>query len=739
MKKTSKKTVHVRVIKQLAIGLSVEADDGSRGLVRAREISWDENRRANWKKKYPIGWKGQATIITLDNSQTIEFSIRLAEKDPWDDLASRIHNEKIFVGIVGGVVGYGAFIEIAPGISGLLHRSQLPVWFKGDPLNLFWPGDKVKVTVRAIDYGQRRISLSLPFSQVPEEDKNLRNVSSMSSMKDSGCPLPSITSNLTEFIRKGTAKKHILVVEDEPEQRVALSNWLRKIGQRVEVAENSEKALALLQKTQPDIAIIDIGLPKINGAQLAEMILDQWPKVRVISTTDWARADEMMEMLEKLQARGVELLIKPLLPEDIIHLLENQGKGFLSPLPNNVEENRAELTLSEVSASNESQKIKALLQQFRLLLGFEQVILFTFDSAQRSVSILEQSGGTQFGKKVISSLIFSPVRDVAESRQAIFVNEISPLYEERFRYLLEFIPTMKSCIGVPVFVQTTASYALFAIDAKPHQISNEQRAYATAMALAISSVLEQYIFQEKAILMQRAALIGQLTRALVHEINNLIAPLASRLGNLQEKLSLLEKSPHPLDLQEQRNHLVESELIEFQTYIRKIIGTTRMFGHIAAKEKNEILRVDKIIEETLFLLRDTSNRLHVTFLFTPPDEFVVIRNQGAALEQVLLNIMLNAIQQISELRPDIGGWVRISLQSRPSNSTSLRILVEDNGPGIHVSLWEKIFDVGFTTRRDGSGIGLYISRSLMEQMGGKVYIQDSQVLGGTTFAVEVPC
>jgi len=242
-------------------------------------------------------------------------------------------------------------------------------------------------------------------------------------------------------------------------------------------------------------------------------------------------------------------------------------------------------------------------------------------------------------------------------------------------------------------------------------------------------------------LIQRTALIGHLTRAMVHEINNLVGPLSSRLDNLQLNIKLLEKNPNRPGIQESRNRLISGELDEIQNNIRKIINTTRMFGRIAAKGKNEILRVDEIVEETIHFLRDTSDRSHVTIGFEPPDQLLVIRSQAAALEQVLLNVLLNAVQQIAELRPDSGGWVQVRMEINCDGSKSgfFRVLIEDNGPGIHASLWNKIFEAGYTTRHDGSGIGLYISRNLIEEMGGKIYIQESCILGGTIFALEIPC
>jgi signal transduction histidine kinase len=139
-------------------------------------------------------------------------------------------------------------------------------------------------------------------------------------------------------------------------------------------------------------------------------------------------------------------------------------------------------------------------------------------------------------------------------------------------------------------------------------------------------------------------------------------------------------------------------------------------------------------------LRDISDRAHVVLQFTPPEKLMVIRSQAVVLEQIFLNVALNAIQQIAELRPDIGGWVRINMELKhtQAEASMCRILVEDNGPGIHTSLWEKIFDAGFTTRPDGSGIGLYISRNLMEDIGGRIYVSKSHILSGTLFVLEFP-
>ena len=81
--------------------------------------------------------------------------------------------------------------------------------------------------------------------------------------------------------------------------------------------------------------------------------------------------------------------------------------------------------------------------------------------------------------------------------------------------------------------------------------------------------------------------------------------------------------------------------------------------------------------------------------------------------------------------------IRATLQALPNNL--LQIGVEDDAAGVHRELWERIFELGFTTRSEGgSGLGLYITRSLVEALGGRVYISDSIMLWGTTFMIELP-
>ena len=789
---TGRDPIPVRVIKHLALGLAVEQENGQRGIVRIREISWSSAQTSNWRKNFPVDWKGLAVCLSsrsnpdgrldVSKDQMLEYSLRLVEKDPWDDLPDEFDSTEVLNGVVTGVTIYGAFIELVSGLTGLLHQSQLPAWVKTSPLELFWPGDHVHVCIHSLSHEKRHIGLSLsPTSIAPQEDVTALPLVGQQRRL---LPYEDGPDDLSDLLLVDIPAQNILIVEDEPEQAAATRNWLIMVRQHVQVVDSAEKALEYLEKFQPHIALVDVGLPQMNGATLARVIRDRWPQVRVISTTDWARAGDMMDTLDDLQSRGVEYLSKPFLFRELVELLahprvddqnesERDGEGqslrpvavavlepalspesgpasdfrfqfddFRYPTKTGATLGRGRVRTGTIEKVTGKVKIQSMLQQCRRHLQFEQALLFVLDPVHRTVSIVERVGDATsvLDKKAIASLIFSPVRDVAEDGSIIEMDEIQPHDRERFNYLLELFPNLVSCIGAPVPAQLQMNYALFLLDRHARRIPKEQVIYAEAIALAIGAALEQESFKEKSVLLQRTALIGHLTRGMVHEVNNLVGPLSSKIYNLQATLRQLEQNPQQINIQEARNQLINSELVEIQKNVQKIITTSRMFGNIAARGPNRVLRVDEIVNETIHLMTDMGNRSHVKIGFSPPEHLLIIRSQVAALEQVLLNVILNATQQIAELRPDTGGWLHIRIEPPFDKDTGefFHISIEDNGPGIHFSLWERIFEPGYTTRADGSGIGLYISRNLLESIGGHLFVQRSFILGGSTFILEIP-
>jgi signal transduction histidine kinase len=437
--------------------------------------------------------------------------------------------------------------------------------------------------------------------------------------------------------------------------------------------------------------------------------------------------------LDSLQEQGVDFLPKPLIPDDMLDLLRKNGSHLEQSLADEDISAKGSLFDSEPSPTR---SLRMLLHRGRIRLGFEAAILFRLDAVRRTVSIVESATQLPLNTYAVQSLIYSPVRDIAEDEEIVVIEKCTKEDQARFQYLLDFFP-LQACIGVPVRIDLSPKYALLFLSSQPKDIFDEDQIFAEAVSLAAGTYLEQNLFRERSTLIQRSALIGQLTRAMVHEINNLMGPLSSRLELFKSKMESSKKS----GTIDKKSNSLTNELGDIQQTIHKIVTTTRLFGRIIAKNKHEILRLDEIVNETIYLMRDTADREHVIIAFRPPEKLLLVRSQSAALQQILLNLLLNAIQQTADFRLQNGGAVQVSIEldSTSVSNSLIRILVKDNGPGIHTSLWETVFELGYTTRQDGSGIGLYISKSLAEEkLGGRLFVQESYILGGTTFVLEIP-
>jgi signal transduction histidine kinase len=380
--------------------------------------------------------------------------------------------------------------------------------------------------------------------------------------------------------------------------------------------------------------------------------------------------------------------------------------------------------------------LQGLLKDCQEKLKFEMGALFAFDSVQRTVELV-CSTGRQANTAGIPSLAFSPVRDAAEDGDEVVLEDLHEHNLGRFRYLLEFFP-LQACCGVRVPSGAARRYALFLFHGGPKKIPEESLVFTRGIALAIGALLDRQMFQEHAILVQRTALLGHLTRGLVHEINHQIGPLNLTLEDLEALLGEIKSESASPEAVESKSAMALDQITEMRRLVTAMTNTTRQFGRIITRPKEEFLRIDEPVENAIKLLREVSDRMKVRVAFEPPRSLVLVRSQGAVIEQILINLLLNAIQQINE-RPHAPGWVQVRVETRRAeDGEKICIRVEDNGPGIHLRQWEQIFDVGYTTREDGSGMGLYISRGLVEALGGKLYVEESYILGGSIFALEIP-
>ncbi len=157
-------TLDVAISKILPFGLLAATPSGPDGLVHISEISW--KKVTSLQDRYKIGQKIKVKVISIDvNSGRINLSIKQLEKDPWQEAAkkykvSSVHDRKVSRG-----TSYGIFVELDPGIEGLIHSSKIPYGV------IYKPGDELKVQIDLFDSDQKRVALRLAQEEKDDDKK----------------------------------------------------------------------------------------------------------------------------------------------------------------------------------------------------------------------------------------------------------------------------------------------------------------------------------------------------------------------------------------------------------------------------------------------------------------------------------------------------------------------------------------------------------------------------------------
>ncbi len=238
---------------------------------------------------------------------------------------------------------------------------------------------------------------------------------------------------------------------------------------------------------------------------------------------------------------------------------------------------------------------------------------------------------------------------------------------------------------------------------------------------AAEDVTAQHAAQVALIRAERLADAGRLAASFAHEINNPLQGVLGCLSLMEEALAQGHDASRFLDVAQQ----------EVRRAVR-VVGQLRDLGR-QARTTGE--RVDIDLRDTITRVlavtekRSAEQQVHVTW--APPESMPLIEADGDAIQQVFLNLVLNALDAM----PDGG---TLTIQATPTTAPEgMCIAITDSGPGIDADLLPRLFESFATTKPDGLGLGLYISRNIIEHHGGHITVE-THTGSGTTFSVWLP-
>ena len=225
--------------------------------------------------------------------------------------------------------------------------------------------------------------------------------------------------------------------------------------------------------------------------------------------------------------------------------------------------------------------------------------------------------------------------------------------------------------------------------------------------------------------LDRVGAMGQLASSIAHELNQ---PLTAILSNAQAAIRLLGGAAP--DLAELRACLVDiisddrraAEVIRRMRQLLKKTGFNRL-----------PLAINDLITNTIALVANDALLQAVSIEFMPAAELPVAYGDVVQIQQVLLNLLSNAIAASAAGRAAVR---TVSVRTTALTAIDLEVLVHDSGEGIAEGDLERLFEPFFTTKSDGLGMGLAISRMIVEAHGGRL-LAENDPRGGASFRVHL--
>ena len=221
----------------------------------------------------------------------------------------------------------------------------------------------------------------------------------------------------------------------------------------------------------------------------------------------------------------------------------------------------------------------------------------------------------------------------------------------------------------------------------------------------------------------RVSMMGELAASLAHEIKQ---PIAGMAADATAVLNWLRREPP--DIEEARENA--TQIINGAHRVAHIVDRNRAL-YSRETTQRESIDLNEIIREMVVLLRDTAHRHCISIRSELDPALPATSADRVQLQQVLMNLMLNGIEAMKE------GSGELNVTSTRTQDGDFLVAVSDCGIGLPEAGPERVFDAFFTTKPDGTGMGLSISRRIIESHGGRLWAS-ANAERGATFQFTLP-
>ncbi|MGA7060563.1 MAG: ATP-binding protein [Candidatus Acidiferrales bacterium] len=215
----------------------------------------------------------------------------------------------------------------------------------------------------------------------------------------------------------------------------------------------------------------------------------------------------------------------------------------------------------------------------------------------------------------------------------------------------------------------------------------------------------------------RVTTLGELTASLAHEVNQ---PIAAAVTDANTCLRWLTRD-HP-DLEEAR--AAAARVVKDAARAAEIISRVRLLFKKSAPER-ELIDVNDLIPKMIVLLHSEAARYEISVRAELAADLPRVIGDRVQLQQVIMNLVMNSIDAMK----DVDGTRELAIRSQRTENEQVLVSVLDTGVGLPQQHANQIFNAFFTTKSHGTGLGLRISRSIVESHGGRLWAAENSPRG----------
>jgi len=461
--------------------------------------------------------------------------------------------------------------------------------------------------------------------------------------------------------------------------------------------------------------------------------------------TDWNYGAQAIfgYSAEEMIGKSLSILLPPGQEDELDALLEGIKRGHRTEhfetrrLRKDGEIIDVSLTVSPVydsagrlcGASKVARDITATKRAQRALAEREAHLQSVLDTVPDAMVVIDPKGIMQSVSKAAERLFGYTAEEAIGQNVSILMPQ--PYQQQHDSYLDRYLRTgEKRIIGIGrLVVGQRRDGSTFPMELTVGEMRSGERRYFTGFVrdLTERQQTQQRLqeLQAELIHMSRFTALGEMASTLAHELNQPLTAVANYLKGVKRLLDHGSSEQLPL-VSEAVERAAEQALRAGQIirHLRELVAR----GETDRQVESPV----KLIEEASALALAGAKETGVRVIFAFDPTMPAVLADRIQVQQVLLNLMRNAIEAMQ------GSPVReLRISTRSVDRDTLRIDVADTGPGIAPEITEQLFQPFVTTKRQGMGVGLSISRTIIEAHGGRLWAEPNPV-GGTIFSLTLP-